>query len=79
MVDKGAVVAHMGAGGPSNRAVCEMAAPIDRIIYAKLPLHKQIVRQDDDYISNNLCMNLLHVYEDFQADADVPGLVENLL
>jgi hypothetical protein len=65
--------------GTVARPVREMAAPMARLIYKNLPLHKQIVRHDYDYIFNNLRMNLLRAYEDFEADADTAAIVDKLL
>lgn len=61
------------------RPVREMAAPMARLIYARLPIHKDIVRHDYDYIFNHLRMNLLRAHEDFEALAVPEELVEALL
>jgi hypothetical protein len=61
------------------RPVQDMAAPMARVIYDNLPLHKQIVRHDYDYIFNNLRMNLLRAHEDFINDADTGALAEKLV
>jgi hypothetical protein len=61
------------------RPVREMASPMSKIIYDNLPLHKQIVRHDYDYILNNLRMNLLRAHENFIADAERKVLTEILI
>jgi hypothetical protein len=65
--------------GEAARPVREMASPMARLIYDRLPIHKQIVRHDYDYIFNHLRMNLLRAHEDFEALAEPQALVEALL
>jgi hypothetical protein len=61
------------------RPVREMAAPMARLIYDRLPIHKDIVRHDYDYIFNHLRMNLLRAHEDFERQAVPKALFEALL
>jgi hypothetical protein len=65
------------AGPP--RPVKDMTKPSARMIYDALPLHKEIVTHDFDYIRNNLRMNLLRFHEDFLAAARFESLVPALL
>lgn len=65
------------AGPP--RPVKDMTKPSARMIYDALPLHKNIVAHDFDYIRNNLRMNLLRFHEDFLAAARFELLVPSLL
>ncbi len=65
------------AGPP--RPVKDMTKPSARMIYDALPLHKNIVTHDFDYIRNNLRMNLLRFHEDFLAAARFEPLVASLL
>ena len=60
------------------RPVSEMAAPMARLIYDNLPIHKQIVRHDYDYIFSFLRMNLLRAHEDFLEAADLDALARAL-
>ena len=45
----------------------EMPKPMARMVFDALPIHKEIVTHDYDYIFNNLSMNLLRAHEDFIA------------
>ncbi|NGO52408.1 type II toxin-antitoxin system VapC family toxin [Allomesorhizobium camelthorni] len=65
------------AGPP--RPVKDMTSPSARMIFEALPLHKEIVAHDFDYIRNNLRMNLLRFHEDFVAAARFETLVPSLL
>jgi hypothetical protein len=65
------------AGPP--RPVKDMTKPSARMIYDVLPLHKEIVTHDFDYIRNNLRMNLLRFHEDFIQAARFDTLVPSLL
>ena len=65
------------AGPP--RPVREMPAPMARAVFNVLPLHKDIVTNDYDYIFNNLRMNLLRAHEEFLEAADLPRLADDLL
>ena len=55
------------AGPP--RPVRDMPEPMARMVFDALPMHKEIVTNDYDYIFNNLRMNLLRAHEDFLAAA----------
>ena len=46
------------------RPVREMPEPAARAVFDALPLYKEIVTHDYDYIFNNLRMNLLRAHED---------------
>lgn len=61
------------------RAVRDMVTPSARVVFEALPIHRDIVTNDYDYIRNNLRMNLLRAHEDFLARADLPALEEDLL
>jgi hypothetical protein len=65
------------AGPP--RPVKDMTSPSARMIFEALPLHKEIVTHDFDYIRNNLRMNLLRFHEDFLQAARFDTLVPSLL
>ena len=65
------------AGPP--RPVKEMTKPSARMIYDVLPLHKNIVTHDFDYIRNNLRMNLLRFHDDFLEAARFDTLIPSLL
>jgi hypothetical protein len=65
------------AGPP--RSVKDMTSPSARMIFEALPLHKEIVTHDFDFIRNNLRMNLLRFHEDFVAAARFETLVPSLL
>jgi len=61
------------------RPVREMPEPAARIVFDALPLHKDIVTRDYDYIFNNLRMNLLRAHEDLLKAGDLPAIAEDLL
>lgn len=61
------------------RPVRKMAAPMARLIHAALPIHKDLVEHDYDYIRNNLRMNLLRAHEDFLGLAEMPALANDLV
>ncbi|MBA3448483.1 MAG: hypothetical protein H0T56_12935 [Pseudaminobacter sp.] len=65
------------AGAP--RPVKDMTTPSARMIFEALPLHKEIVTHDFDYIRNNLRMNLLRFHDDFIEVAKFDTLVPSLL
>jgi len=65
------------AGPP--RPVREMPKPMARAVFDVLPIHKDIVTNDQDYIFNNLRMNLLRAHEDFIAVADLNAVAADLL
>jgi hypothetical protein len=48
------------------------------LVFESLPIHPTIVRNDADYIHNNIRMNLLRAHEDFLASADPDRLVASL-
>jgi hypothetical protein len=61
------------------RPVREMAEPMARSVFDALPIHKDLVTNDYDYIFNNLRMNLLRAHEDFLAMAKLDALAKDLL
>ncbi len=65
--------------GEPARPIEKMAAPMARKVFERLPIHKDIVRHDYDYIRNNLRMNLVRTHEDFLAIARPAELVAELL
>jgi hypothetical protein len=64
--------------GPS-RAVRDMPDPTARMVFDVLPMHKDIVTNDYDYIFNNLRMNLLRAHEDFVRSSDLRSVADDLL
>lgn len=75
LVDK--QLAETQAGPP--RPVREMPKPMARAVFNVLPMHKDVVTNDYDYIFNNLRMNLLRAHEDFLKVADLNAVAANLL
>jgi hypothetical protein len=65
--------------GGSPRPVREMPKPMARAVFNVLPMHKDIVTNDYDYIFNNLRMNLLRAHEDFIKAADLRAVADGLL
>ncbi|HSO48169.1 MAG TPA: hypothetical protein VLQ68_09590 [Rhizobiaceae bacterium] len=65
--------------GEPARPIEKMAAPMARKVFERLPIHKDIVQHDYDYIRNNLRMNLVRTHEDFLALARPDELVAELL
>jgi len=61
------------------RPVREMPNPMARAVFDALPMHKDVVTNDYDYIFNNLRMNLLRAHEDFLATARLDAIVGDLL
>lgn len=64
------------AGPP--RPVREMPKPMARAVFNVLPMHKDIVTNDYDYIFSNLRMNLLRAHEDFLQAADLQAVADSL-
>jgi hypothetical protein len=67
------------ARGTAARPVREIPKPLARKVFEALPIHKDIVTNDYDYIFNNLRMNLLRAHEDFVEAANPQPLVTDLL
>jgi hypothetical protein len=65
------------AGPP--RPVREVPHPTARLVFKALPLHKDVVTHDYDYIFNNLRMNLLRIHDDFLDVARLDVLARDLL
>ncbi len=61
------------AGQPA-RPVRNMPKGMAERVFEALPIHPSIVRNDADYIHNNIRMNLLRAHEDFLASADLERL-----
>lgn len=70
-------LANTQSGPP--RPVREMPKPMARAVFNVLPMHKDIVTNDYDYIFNNLRMNLLRAHEDFLKAAELPAVADSLL
>lgn len=65
--------------GSAPRPVREMPKPGARAVFDILPIHKDIITRDYDYIFNNLRMNLLRAHEDFFKAARPAEIVDDLL
>jgi hypothetical protein len=63
------------AEGRAAQPVRAMPNGLAQLIFEALPIHPSIVRNDADYIRNNIRMNLLRAHEDFLAAASPPRLV----
>jgi hypothetical protein len=61
------------------RPVRAIPEPTARLVFSALPIHKDIVTHDYDYIFNNLRMNLLRAHEDLLKQGDLPAIAEDLL
>jgi hypothetical protein len=61
------------------RPVRQTPNPTARAIFNALPLHKDVVTNDYDYIFNNLRMNLLRIHDDFLDVIRREPLVDDLL
>lgn len=64
--------------GQPARPVREMPDGMAKLVFEALPIHPSIVRNDADYIHNNIRMNLLRAHDDFLAAADLPRLAATL-
>lgn len=67
------------ARGDAARPVREIPKPLARTVFDALPLHKDVVTNDYDYIFNNLRMNLLRAHEEFVQAAVYEPLLADLL
>jgi hypothetical protein len=65
------------AGPP--RPVRNIPDPTARMIFDALPMHKDIVTNDYDYIFNNLRMNLLRAHEDLLQAGNLKAIADDLL
>lgn len=65
--------------GSAPRPVREMPSPGARAVFEIMPMHKDVITHDYDYIFNNLRMNLLRAHEDFLKAARPPEIVDDLL
>lgn len=76
----GLVEARLAAtqAGPP-RPVRNIPDPTARLVFDALPMHKDIVTNDYDYIFNNLRMNLLRAHEDLLQVGDLEAIAEDLL
>jgi hypothetical protein len=61
------------------RPISQMPDPMARAVFSVLPMHKDVVTNDYDYIFNNLRMNLLRAHEDFLAAARLNAIANDLL
>ena len=61
------------------RPVRDMPEPMARAVFDVLPMHKDVVTNDYDYIFNNLRINLLRAHEDFLAAARLDAIADDLL
>jgi hypothetical protein len=73
----GARLAATQAGPP--RPVRNIPDPTARLVFDALPIHKDIVTNDYDYIFNNLRMNLLRAHEDLLQAGNLEAIAEDLL
>jgi hypothetical protein len=65
------------AGPP--RPVRNIPDPTARLVFNALPIHKDIVTNDYDYIFNNLRMNLLRAHEDLLQAGNLVAIADDLL
>lgn len=65
------------AGQPAD-AVRDMPRGLAELVFEALPIHPSIVRNDGDYIHNNIRMNLLRAHDDFLTAADCDRLIAEL-
>jgi hypothetical protein len=70
-------LAHAALAAP--RPVRHLPDPLARQVFDALPMHADLLKNDFDYIFNNLRMNLLRAHSDFIDEADIPVLVRNLI
>jgi hypothetical protein len=66
------------ATGRAAQPVRKMPEGLSRLVFEALPIHPNIVRNDADYIHNNIRMNLLRAHDDFLSVADLPRLADAL-
>jgi hypothetical protein len=66
------------ASGRAAQPVREMPKGLAEMVFEALPIHPSIVRNDADYIHNNIRMNLLRAHDDFIAAADLQALASRL-
>jgi len=79
--DAAALVAEVleKAKGEAARPVRRIPKPLARKVFDALPLHKDIVTDDYDYIFNNLRMNLLRAHEEFVESLAPEAVLADLL
>jgi hypothetical protein len=65
--------------GAAPRPVREMPKPGARAVFDLMPMHKDVITHDYDYIFNNLRMNLLRAHDDFVKAARPAEIVDDLL
>jgi hypothetical protein len=66
------------AAGRPALPVRRMPSGLAELIFEALPMHPSIVRNDADYVHNNIRMNLLRAHEDFIAASDLKQLARTL-
>jgi hypothetical protein len=72
----GVRVLHIGLH--ARKAVKDIPAPLAPEFFLNLPIHERLRRQDDVWVTNNLRINLIRMWEDFDRRAVVAALVEEL-
>jgi hypothetical protein len=61
-----------------RKAVKDIPAPLAPQFFVNLPIHERLRRQDDAWVTNNLRINLIRMWEDFDRRAIVAALVDAL-
>ncbi len=61
------------------RPVRNIPDPTARLVFDALPMHKDVVTNDYDYIFNNLRMNLLRAHEDLLQAGKLEAIANDLL
>jgi hypothetical protein len=69
---------HFVQGAPP-RPVRQIPEPLARAIYDALPLNREMIADDYDYIFNNLRMNALRIHDDFLNLVEPGRLLPDLL
>jgi hypothetical protein len=64
--------------GRPAQPVRAMPKGLSKLVFEALPIHPSIVRNDADYIHNNVRMNLIRAHDDLLAAADLPRLARAL-
>jgi hypothetical protein len=62
----------------ARKAVKDIPAPFAQQFFINLPIHKQMRRQDDVWVTNNLRVTLIRMYEEFDQRADPAALAKAL-
>jgi hypothetical protein len=72
----GVRVIHIGLH--ARKAVKDIPAPVANEFFVNLPIHERLRRQDDVWVTNNLRINLIRMWEEFDQRADAAALTEAL-